>query len=394
MDETIHPQGTPVAPRKNRVIKANNKTPAAIYNTKMVQRIVETLKEDPEADLVAIIGKDYAERRERLQNVGARLGSTTKKPTVPNLSHGDTRLLLDPDAAATILFPFSDDMQLLLPDADADNFMHSVIQLLSRAEVLFQSNWVCSTMVLLVSDDIVTKISRRSAGTDEYTALQYLEAHLPSFPAPRPHGMIELGHFHLMFMTYIPGLDLEKAWPQLSLAQKQDISSQLDALFSELRSLPCPEDSPLGGVQGEPCKDARRGIRVASTPITSVKEFEDFVFSGSRFATPVYVEFLRGLCPPSPNKSVFTHGDVRPANIVVNSDDSGKWQVTGIIDWERSGFYPEYWESIKITNCLYGGGGWDWYRYLPECLHPNNHARRWLLDRVWDPMVASIETSS
>ncbi|KAI1497224.1 hypothetical protein F5X99DRAFT_423701 [Biscogniauxia marginata] len=379
MGETIHPQGTPVAPRKNRVVKANNKTPAAKYNTKMVERIVETLKKDPEADLVAIIGKDYVEKRERLvaYTQTARLGSTTKKPTVPNPCRGDTRLLLDPDAAATILSPFSDDMQLLLSGVDADNFMQSVVQLLSRAEVLFQSNWGCSTMVLRVSDDIVTKISRRADGTDEYTALQYLEAHIPSFPAPRPHGMIELKHLYLMFMTYIP-----------------DISSQLDALFSELRSLPFPEDNPLGGVQGEPCKDARQGLRVASTLITSVKEFEDFVFSGSRSATPVYLEFLRGLCPPSPNKSVFTHGDVRPANIVVNSDESGKWQVTGIIDWERSGFYPEYWESIKMTNCLYAGEGWDWYKYLPECLHPKNHAQRWLLDKVWDPMVASIETSS
>ncbi|KAI0888288.1 kinase-like domain-containing protein [Annulohypoxylon maeteangense] len=393
MGETIDPQGTPVAPRKNRVIKANNKTPAAKYNTVMVQRIVETLKQDPEADLVTIIGKDYAKKRELFQNVGARLGSTTKKLTVPNPSPGDTRLLLDPDEAATILSPFSEDMLLLLPNIDVDNLMHSVIQLLSEAEVIFQTKWGCSTMILLVSDGIVTKISRRSDGTDEYTALQYLEEHLPSFPAPRPHGMIELEHFYLMFMTYIPGLDLEKAWPQLNVAQKQDISSQLDALFSELRLLPCLEDSPLGGAQGELCKDARRGLRVASTPITSVKEFEDFVFSGSRSATPVYLEFLRGLCPPSPNKSVFTHGDVRPANIVVDSDDSGKWQVTGIIDWERSGFYPEYWESIKITNCLYAGEDWDWYKYLPGCLHPKNHAQRWLLDLAWDPMVASIETS-
>lgn len=129
-------------------------------------------------------------------------------------------------------------------------------------------------------------------------------------------------------MTNMPDLDLEEAWPQFNMAQEQDISSQLDVLFSELRSLPFPEDGRLGGIQGEPCKDARWFIRIAPTPITDVNEFEDFIFSGT-YATPVYLDFLRGLRPPCPDKPVFTHGDVRPTNIMIKSDDSGKWQVTG-----------------------------------------------------------------
>ena len=39
---------------------------------------------------------------------------------------------------------------------------------------------------------------------------------------------------------------------------------------------------------------------------------------------------------------VFTHADFRPDNIVVKDG-----HVTGIIDWEMSGWYPEHWEFVK-----------------------------------------------
>ncbi|RKP35941.1 kinase-like domain-containing protein, partial [Dimargaris cristalligena] len=36
-----------------------------------------------------------------------------------------------------------------------------------------------------------------------------------------------------------------------------------------------------------------------------------------------------------------THGELLPSNIMVDPDTC---QITGILDWEFSGFYPEYWE--------------------------------------------------
>ncbi|KAL4810247.1 hypothetical protein BDV18DRAFT_156616 [Aspergillus unguis] len=38
------------------------------------------------------------------------------------------------------------------------------------------------------------------------------------------------------------------------------------------------------------------------------------------------------------------------------------------IDWEYSGFYPEYYEAAKSTNCLSPFEEDDWYLFLPECL--------------------------
>jgi hypothetical protein len=66
---------------------------------------------------------------------------------------------------------------------------------------------------------------------------------------------------------------------------------------------------------------------------------------------------------------VFTHGDVRPANIRV-VEDGESWKISGFIDWEFSRFYPEYWESFKMTNNLGVFAATDWHDYLPESVSP------------------------
>jgi aminoglycoside phosphotransferase len=41
---------------------------------------------------------------------------------------------------------------------------------------------------------------------------------------------------------------------------------------------------------------------------------------------------------------VFTHADLNLRNILV--DEMGK--ISGIVDWECAGWYPEYWEYTKM----------------------------------------------
>lgn len=298
----------------------------------------------------------------------------------------DTRTLLKPTHKATILSPLSAQVQQLLPNDD--HLVESIINLLAQAEVVYQGRFSFSTMIFRVSEDVVVKLYRKADDTDGYSALEYLQDHLPSFPIPRPHGLIKISYCYLSFMTYIPGTSLDKAWSKLDVAQKNCISSQLDKLFSELRSLPCPENQPLGGLQGQGCKDVRRFMRESTKPIMNVDEFEDFIFSLAKYTTPFFERFLRDICPQSANKVVFTHGNVGPSKIMVDTNDTtGEWKVVGIVGWELAGFYTEYWESVKITEALFPMESRDWFNYLPECLHPRRYPERWLLDKVWDRHV-------
>ncbi|KAF6822552.1 hypothetical protein CMUS01_11042 [Colletotrichum musicola] len=115
-----------------------------------------------------------------------------------------------------------------------------------------------------------------------------------------------------------------------------------------------------------------------------VKRFEDFIFAGSETASPLYAGILRSLMPASPAKCVFTHGDIRPANVMVSRSEDGTLLVRGVIDWESSGFYPEYWDCVKATNKLTPRDLSDWYRFLPESISPKQYPVQWLVDRLWD----------
>ena len=118
-------------------------------------------------------------------------------------------------------------------------------------------------------------------------------------------------------------------------------------------------------------------------PIESVAGFEDFKFSISKFANDSYIRFLKTLLPSTIKQPVFTHGDFRPANIMVQMDDRGSCVVKGIIDWEDSGFYPDFHEATKCTNLLSSCENTDWYEYLLECISPSSFSQWWLVDRLW-----------
>ena len=81
----------------------------------------------------------------------------------------------------------------------------------------------------------------------------------------------------------------------------------------------------------------------------------------------MYIKLLRSMSQSQTPKVAFTLGDLHPENIVVQSDKEGNYRISGVLDWEMSGFYPDYWESIKATNTMAPHEEDDWYLYLPEC---------------------------
>jgi aminoglycoside phosphotransferase (APT) family kinase protein len=244
-------------------------------------------------------------------------------------------------------------------------------------------------MVFKCAADVVVKATRRVDDDTEYTTLQYLESHKPAIPAPRPLGYVRMSGITLIFQTYEPSTTLATVWSQLDSRQKASIRDQLDAIMVDLRSIPYTVGSTLGGVAGEGCKDIRRHMRQSGKPIRTLSEFEEFLFSSPHPGGQVFVDLLRQLYPHQSEemKIVFTHGDLRPDNIAVDMDDCNQWVVTGLLDWEYSGFYPEYCEAFKCTNCIAPYEEDDWYLFLPDCISPKRYAHWWLLDRVREARV-------
>lgn len=55
---------------------------------------------------------------------------------------------------------------------------------------------------------------------------------------------------------------------------------------------------------------------------------------------------MRGIC--------FTHADLAPRNLLVMEDG----RLSGIVDWETAGFYPNYWEYTKSRYTVRSRGPW------------------------------------
>ncbi|KAK4034959.1 kinase-like domain-containing protein [Parachaetomium inaequale] len=343
-------------PSNNRVVKPNRATGAARWNVKVLRGLEVALR-DPEANLgTYLLSSTYSKQLETFKESDIRPGKGPR----PLPSH-DIRSRLRTSDPATVVHELSPELLQLL--RGGEQFSESVIELLDGAEVLYKSAWAASCMVFHVSGPIAAKVTTEEHITTEYRALPYLQEHLPHFPAPRLHGVIRIGRYGLLFTSLVSGTHLEKVWTQLRHSDKQSTSAQLDALLNQLRTMPFPPGTPLGGIGGQGCKDGRRAVRVTSS---------------------MYTQFLRSLMPPSPARVVFTHGDIRPANIMVRQDEGGSWTIVAIIDWESSGFYPEYWECIKMTNNLTPRVRDDWYLLLPESMSPQQYPVEWLIDQIWD----------
>ncbi|KAL2869622.1 uncharacterized protein BJX67DRAFT_347711 [Aspergillus lucknowensis] len=204
------------------------------------------------------------------------------------------------------------------------------------------------------------------------------------------------------FMTYIPGTTLESTWSTLSHDAKVSIQSQLDRIFSHLRSLRQDDGPGLGGVRGgcvggEGVKDYRIMETFAYKGITTAGGFDELQFSAKHRASPCYVRLLRSFLEDE-NKSlrgsVFTHGDLKKRNIMVQRDSENPelYTVTGIVDWVDSGFYPEYYECTALSNGQNIDHDDDWYLYTPPCISPLQFPDRWLVDWLWGNLLWSWRT--
>lgn len=326
---------------------------------------------------------------------GAPVTDIAKAPKEPNSELRSTAagLGLSSDSTAAVVFPLSPPVQGLLGasaeelSVASSSLWNKLYNLIDIGRIIWQNGPRGGVTVIRCVADVVVKIVPNFVDYTEYTTMIYLGRHAPEVPAPKPLGVMTSEKVAYIFMSFVPDLTLESVWPQLSSEQKISISNQLSRILLKLRELKIPEDGQLGGVGGEGCKDTRRHTRISPKPIRTIAEFEDFIFSNPHFGGSVYVKLLRTMSQSHKPKVVFSHGNFRPANIVVRSDEQGNYSVSGVLDWEMGGFYPDYWESVKATNTMAPQEEDDWYLHLPACASPTSYPLHWLVDRKWDVHV-------
>ena len=292
----------------------------------------------------------------------------------------------------TIAFPLSESVQNLLGlhkhEKSDDALSMNLKKAIATSVLIWQSTACSGHAVVKCSPTIVAKIVPQLEEFTEYNSMLYLARHGADIPVPQALGMLTSNRIAYIFMSLVPGTTVDQVWPKLHHEQKASIRQQLENIFLKLRRLKLPNNVALGGVAGEGCKDTRRHTRICREPMSTCAEFEDFRFSNPVFGSPVYISLLRDISSGHTATVVFSHGDLRPENVVVHAEQHGNYTITGILDWEKSGFYPDYFECLKATSNMSPSDADDWYEYLPSCASPRTYSQSWLVDRLWDSHVA------
>lgn len=189
---------------------------------------------------------------------------------------------------------------------------------------------------------------------NEYNALRLVRQYT-SIPVARPIDLVSLpaaGSTEpsdsndddvYLITSQIPGRPLSDCHEMITDQDGIEFVTQMQGYLTQLRSIPktvSPEFA-ICNTLGGACADPR--IRDGN----SVGPFVD---------EEAFSQLLR--YPDSPSRRgheiVFTHADLNYRNIMVDKFANG-WRVTGIVDWENAGYYPEYWD---YTKALFEGFRW------------------------------------
>ncbi|KFY29718.1 hypothetical protein V494_08526 [Pseudogymnoascus sp. VKM F-4513 (FW-928)] len=207
----------------------------------------------------------------------------------------------------------------------------------SRGTFLLHDFYGCS--VTLLPDDTVVK-SGEKVYLEEKEALD-LAAEL-KIPAPRAYeaSAAQDGAVSIR-MDYIEGESLQDLWPDMSEEDRQDICKQLREIITTMQSAES-KTGVIGSCGGGIFRECRRMGEYTGGPFEDEAAFNNYT-TKLIGTTPTDINRALHSQLRTDHRIVFSHGDLSQHNIIIKD-----MKIAGLIDWEFSGYAPEYWEYVKF----------------------------------------------
>jgi len=188
-----------------------------------------------------------------------------------------------------------------------------------------------------------------------------------TIPVPRVLDVFKYnGTVHIV-QEFIDAPHLFTVWRRLGLDDRRRCMLQLKGYMEQLRSLVPPEPGKVQSIDGEGFTDGRVGHEQWG-PFESHDEFNKFFnHEKVRKLASRYPDAQAPLAVTKGRtwRTVFAHGDLGPHNILW---DMKKAEIAAIIDWEFSGWFPEYWD---YTRAYFGPAvyqkNYGWWEMFQEC---------------------------
>lgn len=177
---------------------------------------------------------------------------------------------------------------------------------------------------------------------NEPVALKLVERYAPKLPAPLLIDQFQdLDDVKWIIMTKMPGHRAMGTVYRMSYPQRQQLADDLSSALTQLNAIPNKTGHLFCGAGGKRIFDWRTAMAFGCGPFDTEQDFNNQISRGSR-------EALEKQIPSAfttQHKSVFTHSDLFFCNVLV---DNGR--LCGLVDWESSGFMPEYWDFTKAMR--------------------------------------------
>jgi len=174
----------------------------------------------------------------------------------------------------------------------------------------------------------------------EFRTLELVEKYT-EVPAPRGIDTLQYNGFSFLIMTGLPGQKIGARLHTMTDEQVQGVVQDLKNYISQLRQIPrsgtaiC--NSLGGGILDWRIGDSQRKELV----FQDETEFSQYLTYDLPLDEDAQSKIEKAHSVK--HEIVFTHADLNLRNILV--DENGK--ISGIVDWECAGWYPEYWEYTK-----------------------------------------------
>ncbi|CAK7224197.1 hypothetical protein SCUCBS95973_005438 [Sporothrix curviconia] len=186
-------------------------------------------------------------------------------------------------------------------------------------------------------------------------------------PVPEAYGSGETtagGRFRITMQYMADTQTLADVWPGLTHAEKTGYARQLRAILTTMRAIPPPPDGYIGACDGKEIRDGRVYDTYRGPVCHGEAAFKEYLLSCLHAHIPAVMRdaYAQRLAQQKPHRTVLTHGDLAPRNILVRDRDKA---IVALVDWEDAGWYPEYWEYVKLFQRM-AAMERDWPSYAAD----------------------------